>query len=181
MVKAKILTCLLLPGLIGFICCYHNLISAESSMDNIWRSKFKPRHRVSSSNSMIFDSSVCGSGVGELLPLADSLYSVIKWFSGEIWVWKAFRIGMTGKAWVKYHSGSRGRSSPWVLPNDYAAQVRKMFNYFCYCVLAKRQRSCPAPWQGCWCIFGRGEGGESIKWINIAFHIPNLIPHMRTT
>lgn len=23
--------------------------------------------------------------------------------------------------------------------------------------------------------------GESIKWINIAFYIPNLIPHTRTT
>lgn len=49
--KVKILEYLLLPGLIGFICCYHNnLISADSCMDNIWRSEFKPRHRVSSSN-----------------------------------------------------------------------------------------------------------------------------------
>lgn len=51
MVKVKILKCLLLPGLIGFICCYdNNLISAESCMDNIWRSEFKPRQTVSSSN-----------------------------------------------------------------------------------------------------------------------------------
>lgn len=49
--KVKIWKYLLLPGLIGFICCYHNnLISADSCMDNIWRSEFKPRHTVSSSN-----------------------------------------------------------------------------------------------------------------------------------
>ena len=50
MVKVKILKCLLLPGLIAFICFYNNLISAESCMDNIWRSEFKPRHTVSSIN-----------------------------------------------------------------------------------------------------------------------------------
>lgn len=60
---------------------------------------------------MLFDSSVCDSGVGELLPLVDSLYSIIKWFSGEIQIWKSFQIEMARKAGVKCSAGSCGSAS----------------------------------------------------------------------
>lgn len=60
---------------------------------------------------MLFDSFLCGSGVGELLPLVDGLYSIIKLFSGEIWIWKAFRIEMARKARVKCGSGFCGSFS----------------------------------------------------------------------
>ena len=109
-------------------------------------------------------------------PLVDSLYSIIKWFSGEIRIWKAFWIEMARKARVKCGSGSRGSSSHWLWPNDCAVQVWEMFNYFLLLHFGERIKkpSSSVTWMLMYIW------GESIKWIKVAFHMPNLIPHMRT-
>lgn len=60
---------------------------------------------------MLFDSFLCGLGVGEFLFLVDGFYSIIKLFLGEIWIWKVFRIEMVRKVRVKCGLGFCGSFS----------------------------------------------------------------------